>query len=555
MCLRNCVRAGVLFSAALLLLAAPDAIARRYAPTVAALEDDSAAWVLVQFRPFKSGRQRVGQADMNLQPAAGGKRIVLGITFKRLTEEQVALVDGWSDAASVDNSTGFVFERIAPGRYMWAGYRLESEHARVSPSGGIEHVTTSADVSIEETFEVAAGQVVYLGLFSNRAVAIPRPEPKTLEELRQQQDDPGLLAVRIIDNVPAALAVLDSMEPGLADAARRRLVKAGYLERGTRAADLLNALRKLLEEEGATQKTTPAQDQTGDADRTTEAARRRTDAKATAPQGMSLVEAAYGQYDEVKRQLANGADINATNEWGKTALHVAANSGYGDIVELLLDSGADVNAHDRGGWTPLHSALSGDLEMTVLESLVARGANVEEPTPTGFTPLHFLAWRGNIAGLRLLFAHGAEVDAGKGTCHTGTPLHQASKHGHVEAIKLLLSKGATVDSKDQYGRTPLHLAAMKGHRDPVESLLACGAEVDARMTGKPQEYDDDKARPGWTSLHLAAANGHVDVAEALLARGADVNARGDDDKTPLRTAEEQNQHAVAEVLRGRGGIE
>ena len=40
----------------------------------------------------------------------------------------------------------------------------------------------------------------------------------------------------------------------------------------------------------------------------------------------------------------------------KTALHLSALNGHGDVVRLLLDNDADVAAADDAGDTPLHYA-------------------------------------------------------------------------------------------------------------------------------------------------------------------------------------------------------
>ena len=48
-----------------------------------------------------------------------------------------------------------------------------------------------------------------------------------------------------------------------------------------------------------------------------------------------------------------GADINAKDEAGSTALMVASEYGRTEIVKLLIAAGADVNAKNELGWTAL----------------------------------------------------------------------------------------------------------------------------------------------------------------------------------------------------------
>jgi uncharacterized protein len=50
-----------------------------------------------------------------------------------------------------------------------------------------------------------------------------------------------------------------------------------------------------------------------------------------------------GNLEGVVEALQRGADINAVNSVGVTALHMAAHRGHADIVQLLLKRGADAS--------------------------------------------------------------------------------------------------------------------------------------------------------------------------------------------------------------------
>ena len=59
----------------------------------------------------------------------------------------------------------------------------------------------------------------------------------------------------------------------------------------------------------------------------------------------------------VRELLAAGADCNARDGDGATALMLAAHAGRLDLVQTLIDAGADVNATDERGWGALAKAV------------------------------------------------------------------------------------------------------------------------------------------------------------------------------------------------------
>jgi uncharacterized protein len=77
--------------------------------------------------------------------------------------------------------------------------------------------------------------------------------------------------------------------------------------------------------------------------------------------------------------LDSGADVNATNSYGTTALIDAASRGRSKTVEILLDSGADVNATNSYGMSALY--LAGNAETA--ELLIKAGARLDTLTVNG----------------------------------------------------------------------------------------------------------------------------------------------------------------------------
>lgn len=69
-----------------------------------------------------------------------------------------------------------------------------------------------------------------------------------------------------------------------------------------------------------------------------------------------IAAAANGNTETVQSLLNRGADINAKDSNGQTALMRAAYEGHLDIVQLLLEYDADINITDEDGWTALQYA-------------------------------------------------------------------------------------------------------------------------------------------------------------------------------------------------------
>jgi ankyrin repeat protein len=80
-----------------------------------------------------------------------------------------------------------------------------------------------------------------------------------------------------------------------------------------------------------------------------------------------------GTLPSVRCLVDNGADVNARDEDGATALELAVSGGHWEVVKWLLDKGADVNTRDRFGKTPLTMAASRGL-LQIAELLKRHGA-------------------------------------------------------------------------------------------------------------------------------------------------------------------------------------
>ena len=223
----------------------------------------------------------------------------------------------------------------------------------------------------------------------------------------------------------------------------------------------------------------------------------------------------------VESLLNRGANIEAKNKDGCTALIAAARKGHRSTVECLLNRGVNIEAKDDNGHTAL-SAAAWYGHKSIVECLLNRGVNIEAKDDNGHTALSSAAWYGHKSIVECLLDRGADIEAKGGTGRTA--LISAAWSGHKSIIECVLDRGASIEAKDKDGDTALTTAAQKGHRSTVECLLDHGAKIEA----------EDKYN--YTALMRAARNGRKCVVEYLLGCGADIEAKNYSGETPLLVA-------------------
>lgn len=223
----------------------------------------------------------------------------------------------------------------------------------------------------------------------------------------------------------------------------------------------------------------------------------------------------FGQAHIVQMLLDAGAEVDAADSDGTTALMAAAQYGQSEIVTILINAGADIDAVDNTGGTPLMYAATYD-EPKVIEILLAAGAQVNVMDEEGKTPFLNAVESGHPQIMRRLLKAGADIDV---TDSDGkTALMLAAEYGHPEIIKILVEMHpdkAYLNKTTPDGITALMLAAQYGHPEVIKLLL----EMQPDKT-----YVNATTQHGTTALMLAVGGGHVEVVTLLLAAGADINA-------------------------------
>jgi ankyrin repeat protein len=277
---------------------------------------------------------------------------------------------------------------------------------------------------------------------------------------------------------------------------------------------------------------------------------------------LRLIDAAKRSDLATARTLVQqGLDVNARAGDGATALHWAAYRDQAELVQLLIKSNAAVNATNDLGVTPLWVASSRGT--ATVAALLAAGAKPNLVPPTGETPLMIASRTGNLEAVKLLLAHGADVNA-KEAARGQTALMWAISDRQPQAAKLLIDAGADLRAKsvsskhfvqlccseyngdtrgtawvDYGGFTPLLFAAREGEVEAAKYLLAAGADV------------NDTAADGSTALAVAAFSGQSAVAQLLVEYGADLNAAGGG-YAPLHAAVLRGDLRLANALIARG---
>lgn len=189
----------------------------------------------------------------------------------------------------------------------------------------------------------------------------------------------------------------------------------------------------------------------------------------------------------VEAGLAESPDLlGFRDERGRNWLHLccissveggkrdpAASIKTADVL-LAHGLGIDDPAFTEGDWkaTPLWFAIGRGRNLALAEHLLTLGCN---PNYCLFAA----SWNHDLAAIRLLVRHGAEVDEHTDEDDGGTPFLGAIKWSFFDAAEELLKLGADVNTKDGKGMTALHLMLKKGSdKRHFSMLIAHGARGD-----------------------------------------------------------------------------
>lgn len=245
----------------------------------------------------------------------------------------------------------------------------------------------------------------------------------------------------------------------------------------------------------------------------------------------------------VRQMIRQGADVNAAQGDGMTALHWAAMQGDAEIVKMLVAAGARTEVTTRNGaYLPLHLAARNGSAAAV-SALLDAGANVATATTSGgATALHFAAANGDRATVLVLLDHKAPVDA-RDKAFMLTPIMWASAYDRAEVVALLATRGADLTAFSKVEDVPAQERAERA------ALTLRAKRIAALKAAEAPTPPPGAARPAAPVTAPVAAS-----AVAVAGAPKDPNAARDTSKAKATPKADSAVAAVAAGGRGgRGG--
>lgn len=275
-----------------------------------------------------------------------------------------------------------------------------------------------------------------------------------------------------------------------------------------------------------------------------------------------LAAAREGDIGRVARWLRLGANVDAVDSSGSSALSLSALEGHVWVVSKLLDANANLELRDARGRTNLLHASAGG-HAIVVQKLIDAGADVNARDSEQNSALILAAANGHASVVQLLLQSGADPDTTNADGETAMAAAQANSHssvaqalgevtetqqqffravvyGNTDCVRRCMDR--YLHARGSRGCSPVLVAAQHNQFEILKLLVFRGANI----------HDRDDS--GWTALHFSAQTGNVKTIEFLLAQGADPSLADENGVLPVFVAAMHGHvDAIREFHTSQGG--
>lgn len=240
--------------------------------------------------------------------------------------------------------------------------------------------------------------------------------------------------------------------------------------------------------------------------------------------------------DAVFLLVENGANIHMTDHLGESSLMCAVRCSQPQLVQFLMEKGVDVLAASSSGDTALHLAVECG-NVAFAESLLKAGAKPLSENKAGVAPFFAAVQSANKEMISLFLNNGCSFT--QQDIQGNNALFYAASAGNVSLLSEILASGVDVNLQNKTGQTVLHRAVDAGDQIMVKLLLSAGADL--------QKCDSQ----GHNSLYRAVVAGNVEIVKILIEAGADIREKVD--ALPmLAHAVKANHLSIVELLIQKG---
>lgn len=217
----------------------------------------------------------------------------------------------------------------------------------------------------------------------------------------------------------------------------------------------------------------------------------------------------------LKAIIAKGIDPKIKAPALGTALWTAAMEGDVNLVRLLIQSGADLNKTDNVGRTGVFFAASAN-HPEVVEALLAAGADPNRPAVDKTSPLLAAVDQRADQCIKILLKYHADANAVSDEGHSPLMIAADRYRASTDTVQMLLAAGAKVNLRAKDGGSALMAAINSDNAEQVTLLLDAGADATAKLNDgrTPQDLAIDGVKTHALQALLKMPPEHVDLAGA-----------------------------------------